>query len=64
MAQSKQKTVFKVRYSKGDVAVSAIGIGLGIWGIVAGTVAIGAVLLALCAVVIGMQINAYRKMKV
>jgi len=53
--------MFKAKFSKGMVAVGAIGIGIGIWSLATGIVVTGAVLVALCTLVLGIQGYLYRR---
>jgi len=56
--------MFKAKFSKGMVAVGAIGVGIGIWSLATGIVVTGAVLVALCTLVLCLQGYLYHKQKV
>ena len=53
--------MFKARFSKGMVAAGAMGIGIGIWSVATGVVVVGAVLIALCSLVLGIQGYIYHR---
>ena len=47
--------------NKGLMVASFVGMGIGVWSIVSGQTVVGGVLIALCAVIVGMQVSKQSK---